>query len=117
MRLGTAGSLAIVLAIALAFTGCGGPSPAKVTKQFFATVEKGDMASLHKYATTETVSTVKTFAEKAKSGVAARGGVVSAEEATIEGDKAVVTVKFKNGSKENVDLVKVKGKWKVSIKK
>jgi ketosteroid isomerase-like protein len=109
--------LGLALAVALAFTGCGGPSPSKVTQQFFAAVEKGDMAELRKCATAETVSTAQVFKEKAKTWVHARGGVVSAEETIIDGTKAVVTVKFKDGSKEKVDVVKVKGRWKVSVKK
>jgi len=109
--------LAGLLCLALAFTGCGGPGPSKVTKQFFTAVEKGDMAELHKCATAETVSTARVFKEKAKGWVHAKGGVVSAEETIIDSKTAVVRVKFKDGATENIDVVKVKGRWKVSIKK
>jgi len=109
--------LGLALAVALGFTGCGGPSPSKVTKQFFAAVEKGDMADLHKCATAETVSTARVFKEKAKGWVHAKGGVVSAEETIKDSKTAVVRVKFKDGSTENIDVVKVKGRWKVSVKK
>jgi hypothetical protein len=34
---------------------------------------------------------------------------------TIDGDTAVVTVAFENGEEANIDLVKVDGKWKVSM--
>jgi hypothetical protein len=104
------------LALGLAPTACVGPGPSKVARRFLAAVEKGDTGQLPKYATAETVSTARTFSAKAKGYVAAKGGVVSAEEA-IEGNRAVVTVKFKDGSTEKIDLVRVKGKWKVSIKK
>jgi hypothetical protein len=112
----TAGPLGLALAMCLSPAGCGGPGPSKVARRFLAAVEKGDAESVGKYATQETVRTVGTFSEKAKGGVAAKGGVVSAEEA-VSGGAAVVTVKFKDGSTEKVDLVKVGGKWKVSIKK
>jgi hypothetical protein len=42
--------------------------------------------------------------------------VASTEEA-VSGAAAVVTVKFKDGSTEKIGLVRVKGQWKVSIKK
>jgi len=47
--------LAIGFAVSLLFTGCGEATPLKVTKRFFALVEKGDVMSLHEYATSETV--------------------------------------------------------------
>jgi hypothetical protein len=109
-------ALAGILAACLALAACGGPGPSKVTRQFFAAVEKGDVGQLPKYATAETVATARTFAGKAKGYVAAKGGIASTEEA-IDGKRAVVTVKFKDGSTEKIDLVKVKGQWKVSIKK
>jgi ketosteroid isomerase-like protein len=102
--------------VSLALAACGGPGPSKVARQFFAAIEKGDVGQLPKCATAETVATARVYAEKARGYVAARGGVASTEEA-IDGKKAVVTVKFKDGSTEKIDLVKVKGKWKVSIKK
>jgi hypothetical protein len=109
-------ALAGVLAACLMLAACGGPGPSKVARQFFAALEKGGVEQLPKCATAETVSTARVYAEKAKGYVAAKGGVVSTEE-TIDGKRAVVTVKFKDGSTEKIDLVKAKGKWKVSIKK
>jgi hypothetical protein len=61
-RFAPAGPLCAALAACLALAACGGPGPSKVTRRFLAAVQKGDMASLPKYATPETVSTVRTFA-------------------------------------------------------
>ena len=120
------------LTIALVFNGCGGTGPSNVTRQFIAALEKGDMAALDKYATPETAKLFNGLMEmsekmakdksKAKEDFkdtikdSLKGGIVSIEEA-ITGDKAVVTLKFKDGSTDKVDLVKVDGKWKVAVKK
>jgi len=129
MHLNMAGALlGPALAIALAFTGCGGSGPSDVTKQLVAALEKGDTAALDKYATPETAKVFtklmdmsmkvgkdnEFFKETVKDSL--KGGIASTEE-TIDGDKAVVTLKFKDGSTDKVDLVKVDGKWKVAMKK
>jgi hypothetical protein len=54
--------------------------------------------------------------EKAKGMVAAKGGITNTEE-TIDGDTAIVETTFKDGSTEELNLVKVDGKWKVTIDK
>jgi len=36
---------------------------------------------------------------------------------TINGDKATVNVTYKDGSTDDISLVKVKGDWKVTIEK
>jgi hypothetical protein len=115
-RFALAGPPVAALVVCLALAACGWSSPSRATKQFLAAVEKGDLERLPKCATAETVSTVRMFADKAKGGVAAKGGIASMEEA-IDGNRAVVTVKFKDGSTERIDLVRAKGQWKVSIKK
>jgi len=112
------------LTIALAFTGCGVSSPSDVTRKFIAAVEKGDTAALEKYATPETASLFNVLMEMDKKmggkgdmkEFVKGGGIVSTEE-VINGDKAVVTVKFKDGSTDKCDLIKVDGKWKLIVKK
>jgi hypothetical protein len=46
--------------------------------------------------------------------MAANGKIDSVSE-VIDGDTAVVTVKFSNGETTNLDMIKVDGKWKVNI--
>jgi hypothetical protein len=173
----------------------GGPGPKKAVEQFFATIEKGDLMSLHEYAYADTVKHVMWLEqggasraasasasaggamggallggllfgaptagavvgstagggvsnEEAKhlmcrSGLIARGRVVSMEEAiktefTMAGEDvpqfiagprapagakpdpttfAVVTVKFQGGASEKIVLMKdeADGKWKVHV--
>jgi hypothetical protein len=188
------GALAGLLAVGLAF-GCqvGESGPEKVTKKFFAAIEKGDLMSLHEYADADTVKYVGWLEQggasraasagasaggallgglvgglfgsatagavvgsaagggvsneearhlMCKSGLIARGRVVSMEEAIkteftmagedvpqlIAGPKApagaepntktfaVVTAKFQGGASEKIALAKAEadGKWKVS---
>jgi hypothetical protein len=108
-------TLGLALVIGLVFAGCGGNRPSRVARQFFAAVEKGEVSEFHKYATPDTASAMGMFGEKAKGAITAKGGIVSTKE-TINDKTAVVTVKFKDGSEEKVDLVLVDGKWKVTMK-
>jgi len=107
----------LMLIVALVSTiGCNtGGSPSKVTRQFFAAVEKGDVKTYSELSTPETAQIIVMFGEKAKGSIIAKGGIVSTEE-TINGDTAVVEITFKDGSKEKLDFKKIDGKWKVDMK-
>jgi hypothetical protein len=104
----------LALAAGLASAACGEPGPARVARQFYATVESGELDQLYKYATPETVTTVAMFAEKFQGALALKGGIASTRE-TIDGDSATVAVTFGDGTSETVDLVRVDGKWKVCV--
>jgi hypothetical protein len=54
--------------------------------------------------------------EKAKGQMVDKKGVASTEE-KIDGDKAVVKVTYKDGSTDDINLIKVDGKWKVTVAK
>jgi len=104
----------LLLAVALTGIGCSGnSSPSKVAKQFYAVVEKGDTKNYSKVMTPGMAQDMAMFGEKAKAMLAAKNGIASMNE-TIDGDKATVEVKFKDGSTSNVELVKLDGKWKVT---
>jgi hypothetical protein len=107
-------AISLTLVMGLSVIGCGGSSPSKVVRQFYAALEKGDAKAIGELSTPETAELLIPFLEKAKGMAAAYGGITNTEE-TINGDTATVSVTYKNGSTENYDLVKVNGKWKVSM--
>jgi len=93
--------------------GCGSPSPSKVAERFYEALAKGDMETVGKYSTGETISSLAPLISKVQPMVAAygKGKAVSQE---IDGDEAVVVMKFSNQEDtEEIHLVKVNGKWKV----
>lgn len=109
--------ISLVLIIGLAVVGCGkGGSPSSVTRQLYAAIEKGDAKTIGELMTPEAAQMLVMFLEKAKGMVIAKGGITKTEE-TINGDNAVVTTTFKDGTTEELDLVKIDGKWKVNMEK
>ena len=95
--------------------GCGGgSSPSSATRKFYDALVKNDVKAMGDVATPETVQLIAMFGEKA-SGVAAAHGKITKTTERINGDTAVVTVTYQDGETEDVDLIKVDGKWKVSI--
>jgi ketosteroid isomerase-like protein len=96
--------------------GCGNDSPSSVARKFYAAVEKNDAKAMGQVATPETVQMMVMFGEKAAGMVAANGKITKTTE-KINGDTAVVILTFANGETENLDLIKVNGKWKVTISK
>jgi hypothetical protein len=107
--------ISFVMIIGLVFAGCsnGGDSPAKVVRQYYAALAKGDAKTIGVVMTPKGAENLTPFMEKAKDHVAALGEITSTEE-TIDGDTGVVKVTFKNGSTEEIDVVKADGKWRVS---
>jgi len=108
----------IAAALVFGMASCGGGGgPTAAAKGFVAAVEKGgDAKALEKYATAETAGLIAMFGEKAKTSITEKGKITDTSE-EIDGDTAKVTLTFANGETEDLDLVKVDGKWKVSIKK
>jgi len=109
--------IAASLVFGMASCGGGGGSPTAVAKGFMAALEKGNTdKALEKYATKETAELIAAFGEKATTTVADYGKITGATE-KINGDTAKVTLTFENGKTSDLDLVKVDGKWKVTISK
>jgi hypothetical protein len=96
--------------------GCSGSasSPKVAVQKFYKAVEKNDTKAMAEVATTETVQLMAMFGTKIQGIAAANGKVKSVTEA-IDGDTAVVTVIFENEEETNIDLIKVDGRWKVSM--
>jgi len=96
--------------------GGGGDSPSSVARKFYTAVEKGDTKGIEQTATAETAELLAMFGEKIKEGAAEMGKITDTAE-VINEDSAVVTVTFDNGKTEDLKLVKVDGKWKVTVDK
>ena len=109
-------ALVAVIGFSIVSCGGGGGSPSAAVRSFFTAVEKGDSKALEKVATEETAALIAMFGEKAKEGVTSNGKIKSTTE-KVDGNNAVVTVTYENGETQDIDLIKVDGKWKVSISK
>ena len=112
-----AGLISIILVIGLVVTSCGGgSSPTNVVKQLHTAIEKGDAKKISELMTPEAAGMMAMMGEKAKGMLASYGAITNTQE-TINGNTATVVVTYKNGETGDFDLVKVDGKWKVSMDK
>jgi uncharacterized lipoprotein len=107
----------IVCAVSVVFfvllAGCSASnSPSSVVREYYKALEKNDMKALAKVTTEASAKNLAQFATKARDHVVALGTIKTVTE-KIDGDTAVVTVTFEN-DEEDIDVVKVDGKWKVS---
>jgi len=111
------GLISLILIIGLAVTSCGsGSSPTSVVKQLHTAIEKGDSKKIGELMTPDGAEMVIMMGDKMKGVLASYGDITGTKE-TIEGDTATVVVTYKNGETSDYDLVKVDGKWKVSVDK
>ena len=104
-----------ILSIAL-LVGCSNlsNSPKATVQKFYKTLEKKDYKAMADVATPETIQMMSMFGPKLEGMAAAYGKVISIEE-SIDGDKAVVKLKFEKGQENSIDLIKEDGKWKVAM--
>ncbi|MDR0639944.1 MAG: DUF4878 domain-containing protein [Spirochaetaceae bacterium] len=91
-------------------------TPSSVAKKFHEALEKNDTKMLGQYTTPEAVTLMAAFGKKVQGMMASYGKVTEVTE-EIDGDNASVTIQFENGETSNLDMVKVDGKWKVSVDK
>jgi hypothetical protein len=106
--------IGFAMIVGLVLAGCGGGgSPAKVVRQYYAALAKGDTKTISVVMTPGAAENLTPFMEKAKEHVTSLGEIVSAEE-TIDGDSGFVSVTFSNGDTEEISVKKVDGKWRVS---
>jgi uncharacterized lipoprotein NlpE involved in copper resistance len=106
------------LVLALVITACGGgaASPSTVVKNFYAAAGKGDAKKLAEYCTPETGALLSALGEKLTEASTSNGKITGTTE-TIDGDTAQVEITFENGETQDLDLVKVDGKWLVTVNK
>jgi hypothetical protein len=103
----------VCLVFVVLLTGCSGANtPSAVVREYYKAIEKNDPKALAKVTTEKTAKNLAQFATKAHDHVVALGKIKTVAE-EINGDTAVVTVTFEN-DEENIDVIKVDGKWKVS---
>lgn len=91
-------------------------SPKGVVQRFVKAIEKNDMKALGEVATPETVQLIAMLGSKVQGMIASQaGGKPKSVTEKIDGDTAIVTILLQDDEEINFDLVKVNGKWKVSI--
>ena len=112
-------SLLAIIAI-VAIIGCmavscggGGGSPSSVVKQFYTAAEKGDEKALRNLMTEEAGMWVELLLS-ADVEKTMKPAIAKTTE-KIDGNKATVTATLKDGKTEEVKLVKVDGKWKITF--
>jgi hypothetical protein len=113
-------SLPLVLVAAIGcvlFAACGGGRSPRITAQLFLEhVAKGKLTEAKQYATEQTGQFLD-FAASMNTIPSDPEFKFDFVSENITGDKAVVKFKDKEGSEEDIDLLKVDGEWKVHIKK
>jgi len=111
------GFLVCGLVIFALLAGCSAAgSPKAAVDKFYKAVEKNDAKAIAEVATPETAQMMTLFGSMAQEQMKKAGKYKIGKE-TIDGDTAVVTVNYDNGDEDTVDLVKLDGKWKVTMKK
>ena len=114
------GLISLLLIIGIIAIGCSvGGSPTSVVKKLHTAIEKGDAKAIGQLMTPEAAQLMimmGMMGEKTKGMMAAYGGIAKTEE-IIDGNNAVVKVTYKNGETSDYELVKIDGKWKVTIDK
>ena len=102
------------LAVLFFLSGCWILDSPKITvKKFFNAVQDSDYTAMAEVATPGTVQ-IFTFAGPILNRTIRPIGRFTATE-IITGDSAVVSVTFENEETIDINLVKIEGKWKVSI--
>ncbi|MDR0525111.1 MAG: DUF4878 domain-containing protein [Spirochaetaceae bacterium] len=101
--------------IIVLFAGCSAvSSPKAVAQKFFTAVEKNDAQAIAETTTPETLQLIVLFGSALQEQMKEEGPFKIGTE-TINGDTAAVALTYENGKKDTIDLVKVDGKWKVTI--
>jgi len=107
--------IGLVFAVFLANCSFFERSPKETVDKFYKTLEKNDFKAMAEVATPETVELMAVFGTKIQGMMAAKNRKVKTTAEKIEGEKAVVTITFDDNSTEEIDLIKVEGKWKVHV--
>jgi outer membrane lipoprotein-sorting protein len=98
----------------LLLSGCG-QSPSKVAMAFSEEMAKGNITEAKKYATEQTGQLLDMVASMGAMDTEPDAKFKVTKE-TIDGSHATVKIE-KDGDEEEMDLVKIDGKWKVDVKK
>ena len=111
------GLISLLLIIGIVAISCnGGGSPTNVVKRLHTAIERGDSRAIGQLMTPEAAQMMTMMGDKTKGMIAAYGGIARTEE-SIDGNTATVKVTYNNGETSDYDLVKIDGRWKVTIDK
>jgi len=110
------GLISLILIIGLAFTACGEGrnSPSGVVRQLHTAIENGDTNAINDLMVPEAAELVNKMASELRSKLTESGGIASMEQ-TISGDTAVVRVTYRDGETDDFDLIRIGGRWRVTI--
>ena len=99
---------------------CSGNSPKSVASDFLTALNKGDIDEAKKYCDASTADLLDLVGRLAKNKIKeeAKGGKFTITKVEEDGDVAKVYYTMDQEEKEkSLDLKKIDGKWKVTIKK
>jgi hypothetical protein len=89
-------------------------SPTAVAKSWVQAFEKGDAGALGKVSTPESLAKTSGFMPAMQAQLASNPIQGYSEKISEDGNTAIVTVTFKDGTNDEIELVKKDGKWLVS---
>jgi len=106
-----------MLMVGLLFTGCQGRrDPSSVVRQLHTAVRNGDNGAISNLMTAEAAGLALKLLSDLQESYTDSGGIASMEQ-NISGDTATVKVTYRNGDTDTYDLVRVDGRWRVTIAK
>jgi len=109
--------IGLMLILGMTLIGCGGRgSPSTVVRQLHTAVERGDNSRISELMTAEAAGLALKMLPDLQRAYADSGGIARVEE-TITGNTAQVRVTYRNGDTDVYDLVRVDGRWRVTITK
>ena len=110
----------LLLILSLFMVACSGNSPKSVASDFLTALNKGDIDEAKKYCDASTADLLDLVGRLAKNKIKeeAKGGKFTINKVEEDGDVAKVYYTMDQEEKEkSLDLKKIDGKWKVTIKK
>lgn len=110
----------LLLILSLFMVACSGNSPKSVASDFLTALNKGDIDEAKKYCDASTADLLDLVGRLAKNKIKeeAKGGKFTITKVEEDGDVAKVYYTMDQEEKEkSLDLKKIDGKWKVTIKK
>ena len=110
----------LLLILSLFMVACSGNSPKSVASDFLTALNKGDIDEAKKYCDASTADLLDLVGRLAKNKIKeeAKGGKFTITKVEEDGDAAKVYYTMDQEEKEkSLDLKKIDGKWKVTIKK
>ena len=113
-------SIGFLLVFVLMTLSCNknGSNPSSIVKQYFFAIDKIDEKTIYELVTPDLAQRMVDYMniEDTKELLNDLGGIKSIEE-KIFGNFATVRIIFKDDLTDEIDLIKINGKWKISLEK